>query len=328
MALVSCPECKEKVSDQASACPHCGHPMQPALKVDEPLQYETCRIEWGSTAGSISRAFAAGGDPLHGKNYFWADATRPVTGTYSAGCSPLFVPEFFHGLGQFFRGRIGWRDWDNRPPSNDTNTLQAHRALMDILLKDEWEPTNVRGSEWWQHSFRRPVRNEDKWIAFVLEPRWNGLWYREGPVSKDQEADFQQGITSGQVRREGSDYWMRRDWLLETIGSMEGELVSEIIVGYNGTMRITFRRPSSDKLKLEFEAELYESPNGEKYKHLCPAGTFLTILEESENWVRVRLPSGEEGFLILEDKEGEDEKSTVSSKGVDEPASDSTEGLG
>lgn len=28
MALVSCPECKGNVSDQAESCPHCGFPLQ------------------------------------------------------------------------------------------------------------------------------------------------------------------------------------------------------------------------------------------------------------------------------------------------------------
>lgn len=28
MALVSCPECKASVSDQASSCPHCGYPIK------------------------------------------------------------------------------------------------------------------------------------------------------------------------------------------------------------------------------------------------------------------------------------------------------------
>ena len=31
MALLNCPECKERVSDQAEACPHCGFPL---LKID------------------------------------------------------------------------------------------------------------------------------------------------------------------------------------------------------------------------------------------------------------------------------------------------------
>lgn len=27
MALLKCPECKHDVSDKATACPHCGYPM-------------------------------------------------------------------------------------------------------------------------------------------------------------------------------------------------------------------------------------------------------------------------------------------------------------
>ena len=29
--LIECPECKRQVSDQAEACPHCGHPIRPAV---------------------------------------------------------------------------------------------------------------------------------------------------------------------------------------------------------------------------------------------------------------------------------------------------------
>lgn len=28
MTLISCPECKHNVSDQATSCPNCGHPLQ------------------------------------------------------------------------------------------------------------------------------------------------------------------------------------------------------------------------------------------------------------------------------------------------------------
>lgn len=31
MALLSCPECKRNISDQATACPHCGYPIRPAI---------------------------------------------------------------------------------------------------------------------------------------------------------------------------------------------------------------------------------------------------------------------------------------------------------
>ena len=29
MALISCPECSKKISDQSNSCPHCGYPMKP-----------------------------------------------------------------------------------------------------------------------------------------------------------------------------------------------------------------------------------------------------------------------------------------------------------
>jgi hypothetical protein len=29
MALIPCPECQQKVSTAATACPHCGYPLQP-----------------------------------------------------------------------------------------------------------------------------------------------------------------------------------------------------------------------------------------------------------------------------------------------------------
>lgn len=28
MALIDCPECRHRISDQAPACPQCGHPLQ------------------------------------------------------------------------------------------------------------------------------------------------------------------------------------------------------------------------------------------------------------------------------------------------------------
>jgi hypothetical protein len=32
MAIISCPECSREVSDKASACPHCGYPLQSVPK--------------------------------------------------------------------------------------------------------------------------------------------------------------------------------------------------------------------------------------------------------------------------------------------------------
>ena len=41
MALLNCPECEQKISDKAEACPSCGYPISLALKEkSEPLSLE------------------------------------------------------------------------------------------------------------------------------------------------------------------------------------------------------------------------------------------------------------------------------------------------
>jgi len=38
MALVSCPECQKKISDQSSSCPNCGYPLNESKIIVKPLQ--------------------------------------------------------------------------------------------------------------------------------------------------------------------------------------------------------------------------------------------------------------------------------------------------
>ena len=35
--LISCPECKKEVSNEALSCPHCGHPLKPTAELQPPL---------------------------------------------------------------------------------------------------------------------------------------------------------------------------------------------------------------------------------------------------------------------------------------------------
>ena len=42
MPLIDCPECGVQISDQAAACPQCGHPMLPL-----PVAYGVRRLLWG-----------------------------------------------------------------------------------------------------------------------------------------------------------------------------------------------------------------------------------------------------------------------------------------
>lgn len=32
MALITCPECRKEISDQAEACPHCGYPLRKKIE--------------------------------------------------------------------------------------------------------------------------------------------------------------------------------------------------------------------------------------------------------------------------------------------------------
>ena len=42
MAIVSCPECDDNVSDKAAACPHCGYPINGD---DSPIKWQRVREE-------------------------------------------------------------------------------------------------------------------------------------------------------------------------------------------------------------------------------------------------------------------------------------------
>lgn len=42
MALIKCPECKKKISDQCSNCPNCGYPIN---KIDETIDSKTTNVE-------------------------------------------------------------------------------------------------------------------------------------------------------------------------------------------------------------------------------------------------------------------------------------------
>ena len=80
MALIECPECRHAVSEQAEACPNCGHPMKTAPAQNVPAQQTTggspttIRMLGGITLlGGILLAF--------GSLLPWTTATFPLGGT-------------------------------------------------------------------------------------------------------------------------------------------------------------------------------------------------------------------------------------------------------
>ena len=44
MALITCPECHGQVSDKATACPHCGYPLERSERETEQLISELTGI--------------------------------------------------------------------------------------------------------------------------------------------------------------------------------------------------------------------------------------------------------------------------------------------
>ena len=42
MALIKCPECKKKLSDKCSNCPHCGYPIEKLCEAD--VYFDTAYI--------------------------------------------------------------------------------------------------------------------------------------------------------------------------------------------------------------------------------------------------------------------------------------------
>ena len=52
--LIKCPECELQASDKASACPHCGYPMQPNIKPRKPRNKNNKRRRLPNGFGQIS----------------------------------------------------------------------------------------------------------------------------------------------------------------------------------------------------------------------------------------------------------------------------------
>ncbi|BCL78232.1 hypothetical protein ccbrp13_06970 [Ktedonobacteria bacterium brp13] len=54
MALVSCPECKHTVSNQAASCPNCGFIINPVSRERDPdLKYITDRLKLRRAVGCV-----------------------------------------------------------------------------------------------------------------------------------------------------------------------------------------------------------------------------------------------------------------------------------
>ncbi len=136
-----CINCGANLPDGASFCPKCGKPQTQDIQAEEP-KWETCEINYKVTLNGLTGT----------RGYFCADAIGP---------SGMYVAERGEEFG------CGYNTW-----LPDSNHASRHKALVAVLIGDDWEPTGERGEHWWQNRFRRRVaagkENERNLVNLVL----------------------------------------------------------------------------------------------------------------------------------------------------------------
>lgn len=240
MALNQCPECHREVSDQAASCPHCGFPFkqQPGVAEDK---WETCCIEWGITSDIMGTPTA------WSEHYFWAQAISPESGTYSAGCSANFTTGMRHKL--LIRSTR-----DHRPPSWDDYAIRAFSQLVDLLVRDGWESTPIKGNQWWQQSFRRRVRSEkDGWGIFLTTSKWGGHWIGDTDPLDESEPELAEALAKGSVKKDGDMYWYEESFFIKHAQDNGAEPISIIRHGPDDSHIVTLRKLEEQTTQPEIE---------------------------------------------------------------------------
>lgn len=135
-----CWNCGAQIPDESIFCFKCGKTQKQVSQNDEVK--EPCEI--------VSEKVADGGIFSGDRFKFWAKAIGP-NGQYSAGESKVFTG--------YYGGHYSYPDKDNK------ENQEALESLVNWLVKDGWEATGDRGSEWWNIRFRRRYIPQD-------EPLW------------------------------------------------------------------------------------------------------------------------------------------------------------
>ncbi len=74
MALINCPECRANISERASACPHCGFPIQSAMPPTIPATPKAAKKKSSTTSGCLLLFLLVGGCTI-----FMTPQTAPVS---------------------------------------------------------------------------------------------------------------------------------------------------------------------------------------------------------------------------------------------------------
>jgi hypothetical protein len=72
MALINCPECNHRVSDQALTCPNCGYPIERSSQPD--LERILCAGTWSAESGTLVDAIL---DATFSSDHSFQGQTRP-----------------------------------------------------------------------------------------------------------------------------------------------------------------------------------------------------------------------------------------------------------
>jgi hypothetical protein len=166
-----------------------------------------------------------------------------VSGTYSAARSSGFKPGFTQAF-------WNWASKTNdlNPQSWDKNALSAQEELMDILGQDGWERTEFKSQNWWQHTFRRPARTEDRGWYWWESIQINGVYRICDPEAKDSDVGSED-LKSGRIIKYDSQYWFDEQFVIEQMKEQGYAVYSIVPTGRpdKAQHRVTLRAVSADQ---------------------------------------------------------------------------------
>lgn len=102
MALIQCPECDGKVSDQAPACPHCGFPLAGAAASTSATAAASASLATADASGISQQTLSENAYP--GKPFHWSDRIPVAFLLFWGG---LLIGTIFGGSGDMAESLAG-----------------------------------------------------------------------------------------------------------------------------------------------------------------------------------------------------------------------------
>lgn len=184
-----CKLCGKEIAPDSVFCSYCGARQEDGEPQPDAVdRWETCEVNFTRTGGWSEK-------------HEWVAVVTAPTGT-------SYIHEPSHEAIVL--------DRYNSPHRGALRTHKAHASLVQLLVREGWEPVGV-GEHWWQHRFRRPVRVRE-WETCEIVYRAK-RWYADA---------------IGQEGQYVTDQSERLSWLRDKTDSVEGraahrELLSRLI---------------------------------------------------------------------------------------------------